>query len=313
MSGRLGELLVNNGLITPKQLDEALQEQKISGNKLGSSLVKLGIISEKNLVSFLSRHYGVPAIDLNEIQIDPEAMKMIPADVIFKYQAIPIKRIGSTLRVAMSDPSNILAIDDIKFLAGCHVEVFVSTESAIKASIDRFYDPTDTLSEIMGTIEEGEGVELLDDSEDVDVSELQQASEDAPVIKLVNLILNEAIKRQASDIHIEPYEKVFRVRLRIDGVLHEFMTPPMKLKNAMTSRVKIMSKLDIAETAPAPGRPDQGEAGQGQRNGFPGLGPPDPLRREGGHASAGQIHPAAGHDQAGLRGKPAPGIQRGHS
>ena len=247
MSGRLGELLVNNGLITPKQLDEALQEQKISGNKLGSSLVKLGIISEKNLVSFLSRHYGVPAIDLNEIQIDPEAMKMIPADVIFKYQAIPIKRIGSTLRVAMSDPSNILAIDDIKFLAGCHVEVFVSTESAIKASIDRFYDPTDTLSEIMGTIEEGEGVELLDDSEDVDVSELQQASEDAPVIKLVNLILNEAIKRQASDIHIEPYEKVFRVRLRIDGVLHQFMTPPMKLKNAMTSRVKIMSKLDIAE------------------------------------------------------------------
>ncbi len=247
MSGRLGELLVNNGLITPKQLDDALQEQKISGTKLGSSLVKLGFMSEKNLVSFLSRHYGVPAIDLNEVQIDPEAMKMIPPDVIFKYQAIPIKRIGSTLRVAMSDPSNILAIDDIKFLAGCHVEVFVSTESAIKGSIDRFYDPADTLSEIMGTIEEGEGVELLDDSEDVDVSELQQASEDAPVVKLVNLILNEAIKRQASDIHIEPYEKVFRVRLRIDGVLYEFMTPPMKLKNAMTSRVKIMSKLDIAE------------------------------------------------------------------
>jgi type IV pilus assembly protein PilB len=247
MSGRLGELLVGNGLITPKQLEEALQEQKISGSKLGSSLVKMGFISEKNLVSFLSRHYGVPAIDLNEVQIDPEAMKMIPADVIFKYQAIPIKRIGSTLRVAMCDPSNILAVDDIKFLAGCHVEVFVSTESAIKSSIERFYDPSDTLSEIMDTIEEGERMELLEDVEEVDVSELQQASEDAPVVKLVNLILNEAIKRQASDIHIEPYEKVFRVRLRIDGVLYEFMKPPMKLKNAITSRVKIMAKLDIAE------------------------------------------------------------------
>ena len=247
MSGRLGDLLVSNGLITPPQLEKALQEQKISGNKLGSALVKMGYISERNLVSFLSRHYGVPAIDLNEVQIDPEATKMIPADVIFKYQAIPIKRVGSTLRVAMSDPSNILAIDDIKFLAGCHVEVFVSTESAIKGSIDRFYDASDTLNEIMGNIEEGEKMELLEDSEEINVNELQQAVEDAPVVKLVNLILNEAIKRAASDIHIEPYEKVFRVRLRVDGVLYEFMKPPLKLKNAITSRIKIMSKLDIAE------------------------------------------------------------------
>ncbi|HEX7373137.1 MAG TPA: type II secretion system protein GspE, partial [Thermodesulfobacteriota bacterium] len=193
MSGRLGDLLVGNGLITPAQLEKALQDQKISGNKLGSALVKLGYISEKTLVSFLSRHYGVPAIDLNEIQIDPEAMKMIPADVIFKYQSIPIKRVGSTLRVAMSDPSNILAIDDIKFLAGCHVEVFVSTESAIKTVIDRFYDPSDTLTEIMGTIEEGERMELLEDTEDIDVSELQQAVEDAPVVKLVNLIHHRSV------------------------------------------------------------------------------------------------------------------------
>ncbi len=247
MAGRLGDLLVSNGLITPAQLEKALQEQKISGTKLGSALVKLGYISEKNLVSFLSRHYGVPAIDLNEIQIDADAMKMIPADVIFKYQAIPIKRIGSTLRVAMSDPSNILAIDDIKFLAGCHVEVFVSTESAIKTAIDRFYDPSDALNDIMSDIKEGETIDLLEDTEDIDVSELKQAVEDAPVVKLVNLILNEAINRTASDIHIEPYEKIFRVRLRVDGVLYEFMKPPMKLKNAITSRVKIMSKLDIAE------------------------------------------------------------------
>ena len=247
MSVRLGELLVSKGLITAKQLEDALQEQKISGNKLGSSLVKLGLISEKNLVSFLSRHYGVPAIDLSEAQIDPEVIKMIPPDVVFKYQVIPIKRIGSTLRVAMNDPSNILAIDDIKFLTSCHVEVFVSTESAIKAAIDKFYDSSESLADIMDSMDGAEKMELLEESDEVDIRELQQASEDAPVIKLVNLILNEAIKRKASDIHLEPYEKVFRVRLRTDGVLQEFMKPPMKLKNAIISRAKIMAKLDIAE------------------------------------------------------------------
>ena len=247
MSLRLGDLLVSKGLLTPKQLESALQEQKISGQKLGTSLVKLGYITEKNLVSFLSRHYGVPAIDLSEVQIDSEAIKMIPPDVVFKYQVIPIKRVGSTLRVAMSDPSNILAIDDIKFLTSCHVEVFVSTESTIKSSIDKFYDSSSSLADIMGSMDGGENMELLEDAEEVDVRELQQASEDAPVIKLVNLILNEAIKRGASDIHMEPYERIFRVRFRIDGVLHEFMKPPMKLKNAIISRAKIMAKLDIAE------------------------------------------------------------------
>jgi type IV pilus assembly protein PilB len=247
MNIRLGELLVSKGLITAKQLEDALQEQKISGNKLGSSLVKLGLITEKNLVSFLSRHYGVPAIDLSEAQIDPEVIKMIPPDVVFKYQVIPIKRIGSTLRVSMNDPSNILAIDDIKFLTSCHVEVFVSTESAIKAAIDKFYDSSESLADIMGSMDDAEKMELLEESDEVDIRELQQASEDAPVIKLVNLILNEAIKRKASDIHLEPYEKVFRVRFRTDGVLQEFMKPPMKLKNAIISRAKIMAKLDIAE------------------------------------------------------------------
>src|SRR4030043_2367626 len=169
MSVRLGELLVSRGLITAKQLEDALQEQKISGNKLGSSLVKLSLITEKNLVSFLSRHYGVPAIDLSEAQIDPEVIKMIPPDVVFKYQVIPIKRIGSTLRVAMNDPSNILAIDDIKFLTSCHVEVFVSTESTIKSSIDKFYDSASNLADIMGSMDSGENMELLDDTEEVDV------------------------------------------------------------------------------------------------------------------------------------------------
>ena len=247
MSVRLGELLVSKGLINAKQLEDALQEQKVSGNKLGSSLVKLGYIAEKNLVAFLSRHYGVPAIDLSEAQIDGEVIKMVPPDVVFKYQVVPIKRIGSTLRVAMSDPSNILAIDDIKFLTGCHVEVFVSTESTIKAAIDKFYDSTESLADIMDSMDDSEKMELLEESEEVDIRELQQASEDAPVIKLVNLILNEAIKRKASDIHLEPYERIFRVRFRTDGVLQEFMKPPMKLKNAIISRAKIMAKLDIAE------------------------------------------------------------------
>ena len=248
MSVRLGELLVSKGLITTRQLDDALQEQKISGNKLGTSLVKLGFMSEKQLVSFLSKHYGVPAIDLSEVEVDPEAIKLIPADVVYKYQVLPIKRVGGTLRVAMSDPSNILAIDDIKFLTSCHVEVFVSTESAIKVAIDRHYDPSSTISEIMmGSISEEEKMELLEEADDVDINELQQASEDAPVVRLVNMILNEAIKRKASDIHLEPYEKVFRVRLRLDGVLNDFMKPPMKMKNAIISRVKIMAKLNIAE------------------------------------------------------------------
>jgi type IV pilus assembly protein PilB len=247
MGARLGELLVNKGLISSKQLEEALQEQKISGNKLGASLVKLGFMTEKSLVSFLSKHYGVPAIDLSEAQTDPAAIRMIPPDVVYKYQVIPIKRDGSILRVAMSDPSNILAIDDIKFLSSCHVEVFVSTESSIKAAIEKYYDPTASLADIMGSSGVGEDLELLDDSEDVDINDLQEASKDAPVVKLVNLILQEAINRKASDVHIEPYEKIFRVRFRIDGVLSEFMRPPMKMKNAIISRAKIMAKLDIAE------------------------------------------------------------------
>ena len=248
MTVRLGELLVNKGLITAKQLDDALQEQKLSGNKLGSSLVKLGYITEKHLVSFLSKHYGVPAIDLAEVEVDPEAIKLIPSDVVYKYQVLPIKRTGSTLRVAMSDPSNILAIDDIKFLTSCHVEVFVSTESAVKVAIDKYYDPSSAMAEIMlSSMGEDEKIELLEESEEVDVNELQQASEDAPVVRLVNMIMNEAIQRKASDIHIEPYEKIFRVRLRMDGVLNDFMKPPMKMKNAIISRVKIMAKLNIAE------------------------------------------------------------------
>lgn len=246
MGSRLGDLLVAKGLITTKQLEHALREQKATGCKLGTSLVKLSYMTETTLVSFLSKQYGVPAIDLTEAHIDVEAIKKIPSEVASKYQVIPIKQIGSVLRVAMADPSNILAIDDIKFLTGCHVEVFVSTESAIKEAIDKYYQAGD-LDEIMKGIEEEAGLQLLEVNDDVDVSELKEAVQDAPVIKFVNHILNEAIKRKASDIHLEPYERVFRVRIRVDGVLHEYSRPPLALKNAIISRLKIMAKLDIAE------------------------------------------------------------------
>jgi len=244
-SNRLGELLVRNNLISQTQLAKALEEQKTQGGRLGASLVKLGFIKEEELAAFLSRQYGVPSINLKDFEIDAAVTKLVPAEVAQKYQIIPINRAGSTLIVAMSDPSNIFAIDDIKFMTGYNVEVVVASEAAIKDSIDHYYDQSASLAAVMEDLEDID-LEIIDE-EDVDVNELERATEDAPVVKLVNLILTDAIKRKASDIHIEPYEKSFRVRYRIDGVLYEVMKPPMKLKNAITSRIKIMSEMDIAE------------------------------------------------------------------
>jgi type IV pilus assembly protein PilB len=243
---RLGELLVRNKLISEAQLAKALEEQKVQGGRLGASLIKLGFLKEEELAAFLSRQYGVPSINLSEFEIDPSVIKLVPAEVAQKYQVIPINRAGSTLIVAMSDPSNIFAIDDIKFMTGYNVEVVVAPEASIKLAIDKYYDQSASFDEVMGDLEDID-LELVDEGEDVDVKDLEKASEDAPVVKLVNLILTDAIKRKASDIHIEPYEKSFRVRYRIDGVLYEVMKPPMKLKNAITSRIKIMSEMDIAE------------------------------------------------------------------
>ncbi|ORJ59131.1 type IV-A pilus assembly ATPase PilB [Geothermobacter hydrogeniphilus] len=245
-SNRLGELLVRNNLIDDAQLAKALEEQKTSGGRLGASLIKLGFIKEEELAAFLSRQYGVPSINLAEFEIDSTVIKLIPAEVAQKYQIVPINRAGATLIIAMSDPSNIFAIDDIKFMTGYNVEVVVAPEQSIKEAIDRYYDQSASFDDVMGDLEDID-LEVIDDEDDVDVNELEKASEDAPVVKLVNLILTDAIKRGASDIHIEPYEKSFRVRYRIDGVLYEVMKPPMKLKNAITSRLKIMSEMDIAE------------------------------------------------------------------
>lgn len=248
MTDRIGELLLRERLITTDQLKKAIDEQKKSGGRLGYNLTKLGYITEKDLTGFLSRQYGIPTIDLSTHEVDHEIVKLIPEDVAQKYQVIPVSRTGSTLVVAMADPSNIFAIDDIKFLTGYNVEPLVASDAAIKSAIEKHYDSSDMggLEGVLTEFDEGE-MEVIQDEEEVDLSDLKKAVEDAPVVKLVNLILTDAIKKGASDIHIEPYEKTFRVRYRIDGVLHEVMKPPIKLKNAIVSRIKIISQLDIAE------------------------------------------------------------------
>ena len=246
MDDRLGNLLIKSNLLSREQLVKSLEEQKLSGGRLGSQIVKLGYLKEEDLVSFLSKQYGVPSVNLAEFEVDESVIKLVPEDVANKHQIIPINRAGSTLIIAMSDPSNIFAIDDIKFLTGYNVEVVVASDSSIREAIDKYYDQSASLTSVMSDLEDVD-LELVDESEDIDVSELEKSTEEAPVVKLVNLILTDAIKKIASDIHLEPYEKEFRVRYRIDGVLYEMMRPPLKLKNALTSRIKIMSDLDIAE------------------------------------------------------------------
>jgi len=249
MADRLGELLIREKLITSEQLNEALSTQKREGGKLGLNLTKLGYLTEKDLTTFLSKQYGIPTIDLYTHEIDPEVSKLIPEDVSKKYQVLPVSRTGSTLVVAMADPSNIFAIDDIKFLTGYNVESVVASEAAIKAALEKAYAAPEVemaVDDVLTEFDETE-MEVMKEEDEVDIGDLKKAVEDAPVVKLVNYILTEAIKKKASDIHIEPYEKAFRVRYRVDGVLHEFMKPPMKLRNAIVSRIKIISSLDIAE------------------------------------------------------------------
>jgi type IV pilus assembly protein PilB len=246
---RLGELLVRENIISVKQLQQAQDEQKKTGGRLGSSLVKLGMIGEGDLLNFLSKQYHVPSINLDDFQIDPEIAKLINEEVAMKHQVVPVHRSGSSLVIAMADPSNIYAIDDVKFLTGYNVEVVVASETQIAKAIERHYKSGSETSyeEVMQGFDEGEIDFGADDDGATSVSDLEKSAEDAPVVKLVNLMLVDAIKKGASDIHIEPYEKDFRVRYRIDGALYEVMKPPLKLKGAVISRIKIMSSLDIAE------------------------------------------------------------------
>jgi len=247
-SNRLGEILVKNNLIDRVQLEKALEEQKLSGGqaRLGSILIKQNLITEQNLTSFLSKQYGVPTVNLADYEIDSAVIKLIPPEVVQKYQLVPVNRAGATLIVAVSDPSNLFAIEDIKFMTGYNVEMVVASERDIKAAIDKHYDQSASLADVMGDMDL-EDLEIVGDDDDVDVTSLERATEDAPVVKMVNAILQDAIRKKASDIHIEPYERLFRVRYRIDGILYEVMKPPIKLKNAITSRIKIMAELDIAE------------------------------------------------------------------
>ncbi|MGI9591229.1 MAG: ATPase, T2SS/T4P/T4SS family, partial [Myxococcota bacterium] len=246
MNERIGELLVKENLLSADQLAKAREQTRSKGGRLGAQITQLGFLDENELTDFVAKQYGVPSINLDEFDIEDAVIQLIPEEVAQKHTVVPVNRAGSTLILATSDPSNIFALDDIKFLTGYNIQPVVASEEAIKRSIDRFYDQATSLDDVMGDFDDSD-IDLVTDDEDFDVSELAKASEDAPVVKLVNLILTDAVKKTASDIHIEPYEKAFRVRYRIDGVLYEVMKPPMKLKNAITSRVKIMSELDIAE------------------------------------------------------------------
>lgn len=248
MAGRLGAMLVSSGLITEEQLKNALATQQREGGRLGSILVRMNFVQEEKLMMFLSKQYGVPYVDLSRFDIDVNVVKLIPGEVAQKYQIMPINRTGATITIAMVDPSNVFAIDDVKFMTGYNVEPVVATEAGIKQAMSKHYSMSDAIDTVMTKLEDDAGVNLVHDEEDqVDMDQLRADVDDAPVVKLVNLILVDAIQKGASDIHIEAYEKSFRVRYRIDGTLYEVMSPPNKLRAALTSRLKIMSELDIAE------------------------------------------------------------------
>jgi type IV pilus assembly protein PilB len=284
MPVKLGELLLKENMVTPMQLQDALNHQKSNGGKLGKAFVALGYVRDEDITSLLSRQYGVPSINLDHFEVDPAIIKIIPADTARKYQILPLSRSGATLTIAMADPTNVFAMDDIKFMTGYNVEPVVASETAIEEAIERYYGSTRSLQlKDMGAVlsggggsqttteapgfsldemasvglsevdidsiaDDGADVETVKDAEDeIDLSSLARSSEAAPVVKLSNVLLVDALKRGASDIHIEPYEKEFRVRFRIDGVLYNVMALPMKLRDPLLSRIKIMAKLDIAE------------------------------------------------------------------
>ena len=293
MAVRIGELLLKEKRITATQLQGALDHQKQHGGRLGANLVTLGFVKDEEITALLSKQYGVPSIALSQFEIDPAMVKLVPAETARKYQIVPLSRVGATLTIAMTDPTNVFAMDDVKFMTGYNVEPVVASETAVLESIDKYYGPsgpqtggrggqtttvptatgesaldmaTRSLTEMPQVLVDGGDVEVLDDLEEISAEMLTRQGEEAPVIKLVNVILMSAISKGASDIHIEPYEKEYRVRYRMDGILYNIMVLPLKLRDAITSRVKIMAKLDIAEKRlPQDGRiklrfSDQGQA-----------------------------------------------------
>lgn len=255
MALKLGEILIKHSLITKEQLEKALEQQKVNGGKLGTNLVKLGYVTEEDITRCLSKQFGVPAVNLSFFEIDGSVLELVPSEVCRKYDLIPVNKAGATLTVAMADPTNYHAMNDINFITGYNVEAVVAAESSIREAIDKYYGSAHTV-ELQKTLEKVQeqmeiedvgDVQVLEETEELDLSDLTKAVEEAPVVKLVNKIIYDACARGASDIHVEPYEREFRIRYRIDGVLYIVLNPPLKLKDAITSRIKIMSKMDIAE------------------------------------------------------------------
>jgi len=296
MPVKLGELLLKENMVTPQQLQEALSHQKMNGGKLGKAFVSLGYVRDEEITSLLSRQYGVPSINLDHFEVDPTIIKIIPAETARKYQILPLSRSGATLTIAMADPTNVFAMDDIKFMTGYNVEPVVASETSLEEAIEKYYGSTRSLelrreaassgggnpggypmlggkSPSLKEVMEGPGLSMDDmasvglsevdldamsdaeadvetvrtDEEEIDLGKITKDVDAAPVVKLTNVLLIDSLKRGASDIHIEPYEKEFRVRFRIDGILYNVMALPMKLKDPLTSRIKIMAKMDIAE------------------------------------------------------------------
>jgi type IV pilus assembly protein PilB len=286
MSAKLGEILVRENLISPQNLREALDYQREHGGRLGFNLVKLGLVSDDMITAVLSRQYGIPSVNLDLFNIDPAVLRLIPQEVAQKHSVLPLSRVGATLTLAMVDPTNVFALDDVKFMTGLNVEPVVVAEGSVQQAIAKYYgtsreielastaaeessyekaiknpkngngngngaithDDLVSLDSIDFDTEHGdEDVQVLEDNEEIDLSTLSRMSEDAPVVRLVNVLLVDSLRRGASDIHVEPYEKELRIRFRIDGVLYDVMHPPLKMRDALISRVKIMSKLDISE------------------------------------------------------------------
>jgi type IV pilus assembly protein PilB len=291
MAVKLGDLLVKAKLVTPEQVDAALLSQRAEGGKFGEALIRIGAVSEQDITETLSQQFGVPSIDLAHFEIDPSIIKVVPGEVARKYGVLPVNKTGATLTIAMSDPTNVFAMDDIKFMTGYNVEPVVASEASLRRAIDKHYGtprsvvlkerpkgattgavPADgSIDELMSsalTMDDMAGVGLSEfnmdeitgfdpgdidvvrsgeEGQEIDLIDLAKSSESAPIIKVSNLILIEALKAGASDIHVEPYEKEFRVRFRVDGILHNIMALPMRTRDPLISRLKIMAKLDISE------------------------------------------------------------------
>ncbi|MBM4297892.1 MAG: hypothetical protein FJ143_09150 [Deltaproteobacteria bacterium] len=248
MEPRFAELLVKGGIVTREQLAEAQKKERENNSSVTKEIVKLGFASEETLTEFLAKQFGIDAIELAPGDIDDAVFSLVPPQIIQKHQLLPYKLNGSSLTIVMADPTDLVAINEAKFVTGYGIRVILSTPTAIKKTLDFRFGGVN-LDDVLKKFGDGD-MEVVQESDDVNLQELQQATMDAPVVTLVNAILADAAKRRCSDIHIEPYEKVFRVRFRIDGVLQEIMSPPLRLKNALVSRLKVMAGLDIAERVP---------------------------------------------------------------